>query len=110
MFYKHLGIGKLAILIVYVDDIILTHADVKEIKALREWIATKFEIKDLGLVKYFLGIEFARSKEEIFIKQWKYVLDALSETGMLGCKAAETPIEPNKKLQVTDTADGVDRE
>ena len=47
------------------------------------------------LYKYFLGMEFARSKEGIFVNQRKYILDLLNETGMFGCKVAETPIEPN---------------
>ena len=58
----------------------------------------KFEIKDLGALKYFLGMEFTRSREGIFVNQKKYVID-LNETGMLGCKPAETLIEPNVKLQ-----------
>ena len=59
----------------------------------------EFEIKDLGALKYFLGMEFAQSKEGIFVSQWKYVLDLLDETSMLGCKPMETPTEPNVKLQ-----------
>ena len=55
-------------------------------------------IKDLGMLKYFLGMEFARSKEGIFVNQRTYVLDPLGEIGLLGCKA-ETPIEPNLKSQ-----------
>ena len=47
-----------------------------------------FEIKDLGALKYFLGIEFTRSKKGICVSQWKYVLDLLGETGLLGCKVA----------------------
>ena len=43
-------------------------------------------------------MEFARSKEGIIVNQRKYVLDLLDETGMLGCKPAETPLEPNVKL------------
>ena len=110
MFYRHSETGKLAILIVYVDDIILTGDDAREIETLKGRLATEFEIKNLGAVKYFLGIEFARSKEGIFINQRKYVLDLLSETGMLGCKAADTPVEPNKKLHVTNETDGVNKE
>ena len=43
-------------------------------------------------------MEFARSKEDIFVNQCKYVLDLLNETGLLGCKLVETPIELNLKL------------
>ena len=58
-------------------------------------MAKEFEIKDLGSLKYFLGIEVARSKQGIFISQRKYVLDLLQETGML---------EVNQKLG--DDTDG----
>ena len=59
----------------------------------------EFEIKDLGALKYFLRMEFAQSKEGIFVSQWKYMLDLLDETSMLGCKPMETPTKPNVKLQ-----------
>ncbi|CAL8167648.1 unnamed protein product [Prunus armeniaca] len=55
-------------------------------------------MKDLGDLKYFFGIEVARSKTGIFLSQRKYVMDLLTETGMLGCKPADTPIEMNHKL------------
>ncbi|XP_050117549.1 uncharacterized mitochondrial protein AtMg00810-like [Malus sylvestris] len=49
-------------------------------------------------LKYFLGIEVARSKHGIFLSQRKYVLDLLAETGMLDCKPVDTPIEQNHRL------------
>jgi hypothetical protein len=110
MFYKHSKEGKIAILIVYVDDIILTGDDSAELKKLKERLADEFKIKDLGALKYFLGMEFAKSKECIFVNQRKYVLDLLGETGMLGCKPAETPMEPNTKLQPAKTKSVVNKE
>ena len=109
LFYKHSANNKIAILIVYVDDIILTGDDSLELKNLREKLAKAFEIKELGPLKYFLGIEFARSKEGIFMNQRKYILDLLEETGLLGCKAAETPMEPNLKLQQAEAENMVDK-
>ena len=61
-------------------------------------MAKKFEIKDLGGLKYFLGMEIARSRKGITVSQRKYILDLLKETGMSGCKPADTPIDPNQKL------------
>ena len=55
-------------------------------------------------------MEFARSKEGIFLNQWKYILDLLTDTGMTGCKAAETPMDPNVKLKSAVEDEIIDRE
>lgn len=110
MFYKHSKEGRMAVLIVYVDDIILTGDDVFELDRLKKALAREFEIKDLGPLKYFIGMEFVRSKKGIFISQRKYILDLLGESGLLGCKPAETPIEPNLKLQPASPEEMVDKE
>ncbi|KAF5467582.1 hypothetical protein F2P56_011820 [Juglans regia] len=107
MFYRHTGGDKVAILIVYVDDIILTGDDSNELERLKKILAKEFEIKDLGNLKYFLGMEFARSKKGIFVSQRKYVLDLLGEIGFLGCKAAETP---NLRLQLAKSEEVTNRE
>ena len=54
-------------LIVYVDDIILTSDDSLELEKLKKTLTREFEIKDLGPLRYFFGMEFARSKKGIFI-------------------------------------------
>ncbi|XP_071909660.1 uncharacterized protein [Coffea arabica] len=110
LFYRHSKEGKVAILIVYVDDIILTGDDCGGLENLKKFLAKEFEIKDLGNLKYFLGMEFARSKEGIVVSQKKYVLDLLKETGMMGCRPAETPMEPNLKLQPASVEKVRDRE
>ncbi|XP_057999413.1 uncharacterized mitochondrial protein AtMg00810-like [Hevea brasiliensis] len=91
--------GKITVLIVYVDDIMVTADDREEMVHLKEQLAQEFEIKDLGRLKYFLGIEVVRSDKGIFISQRKYILDLLEETRTLGCKSAESPIKENHKLQ-----------
>ena len=85
-------------MLVYVDDIIVTGNDVGEMNNLRQRLLKEFDIKELGKLKYFLGIEVAHSKQGIFISQHKYVLDLLKETGKLGCKPVDTPIEFNHGL------------
>ena len=87
MFIKHSSQGKIAALIVYVDDIVVTGDDLEAIVQLKKSLSKEFEIKDLGALKYFLGIEVARSKHGIFISQRKYILDLPQKTGMLGCKS-----------------------
>ncbi|XP_022883114.1 uncharacterized protein LOC111399852 [Olea europaea var. sylvestris] len=110
MFYRHTDGDKVAILIVYVDDIILTGDDSNEIERLKKILAKEFKIKDLGNLKYFLGMEFARSNKGIFVSQRKYILDLLGEIGLLRCKAAETPIEPNLILQPANPEEVINRE
>lgn len=56
-------------------------------------LSQKLEIKDLGQLKYFLGMKIARNKEGMSVSQRKYVIDLLTETEMLGSKPAPTPIE-----------------
>ncbi|KAB2617029.1 hypothetical protein D8674_012898 [Pyrus ussuriensis x Pyrus communis] len=67
---------------------------------LKYYLSSEFEMKDLGGLKYFLEIEVARSRDGIYLCQRKYVLDLLSETGMLTCKPAETPIVQNHHLAI----------
>nr|KYP37763.1 hypothetical protein KK1_041022 [Cajanus cajan] len=54
--------GKITALIIYVDDMIVTGNDLDEISSLQESLASEFDMKQLGDLKYFLGIEVARSK------------------------------------------------
>ena len=94
MFYKHSREDKIAILIVYVDDIISIGDDNVKLERLKKKLADNFEIKNLSALKYFLGMKFVRSKEgifvdRIFVDQRKYVLDLLGEIGLLGCKATD---------------------
>ena len=97
VFYRHKG-SYITILAVYVDDIVITGDDVEEIRGLKERLGKAFEVKDLGQLRYFLGIEIARSSKGIILSQRKYTLDLLIETGMLGCRSVATPIDKNQKL------------
>ena len=101
---------KITCLIIYVDDMIITGDDEEEIVTLKGKLFQEFEMKDLGNLKYFLGIEVLRSMQGIFIHQRKYILDLLTETGMLGGKPADTPIVANHGLQVIEGAKATDRE
>ncbi|RVW30562.1 Retrovirus-related Pol polyprotein from transposon RE1 [Vitis vinifera] len=67
---------------------------------LKKYLSEEFEVKDLGNLKYFLGMEVARSRKGIVVSQRKYILDLLKETGMLGCKPIDTPMDSQKKLGI----------
>lgn len=71
-------------------------------KEMKCYLAKIFEIKELGQLKYFLGIEVAHSKKGLFISKRKYTLDFLGETGMLGCKPSDIPMDHNQKFREED--------
>ena len=65
---------------------------------LQNKLATEFQMKNLGGLKYLLGIEVARSKQGIFLSQWKYIHDILSDVGLVDCKPTDTLIVQNHIL------------
>ena len=108
MFVKHTHEGRTVIIIAYVDDIILTRDHKEEIVKLKSFLAHEFKIKDLGNLKYFFGMEIARSKMGIAVSQCKYVLDLLKETRMLSCKPIDTPMDCTIKLGTVEGSALVD--
>ena len=91
------------VLLVYVDDIILAGTSLIEFDRIKNILDGKFKIKDLGTLKYFLGLEVAQSKEGITISQRKYCLDLLKDSGLLASKPATTPLDPSLKLHHDDS-------
>jgi hypothetical protein len=86
------------VILVYVDDIIIAGNDSSAITHFKRFLQDRFHIKDLGQLKYFLGIEVARSKQGICISQRKYTLDILSDAGLLGARPTDFPMEQQLKL------------
>jgi len=98
--------GKILIVCLYVDDLIFT-GDLS-IDDFKNAMKTEFEITDLGLMKYFLGIEVDRSDDGIFICQTKYANEVLKRFRMLNCKPAATPMATGTKLSKDDVGSYVD--
>ncbi|XP_070052697.1 uncharacterized mitochondrial protein AtMg00810-like [Nicotiana tomentosiformis] len=101
VFYKQSIVGSI-LLVVYVDDIVITGSDYAGISSLKSFLHTKFHTKDLGQLKYFLGVEITRSKKGIFLSQRKYILDLLVEIGKLAAKPCSTPMVPTLHLMKYD--------
>ncbi|XP_071738670.1 uncharacterized protein [Rutidosis leptorrhynchoides] len=82
-------------LLVYVDDILITGNDLNEIKRFKTYLNTNFLVKDLGKLKYFLGIEVLKVDNGLCLSQRKYCIELLNEFGLLGSKPVSVPIEQN---------------
>lgn len=90
--------GYFTAVLVYVDDLILAGDNIDEIESLKKKLDDKFSIKDLGMLKFFLGFEIARSNKGIVLYQRKYALDLLKDSGLLGAKPSSTPMDSSQKL------------
>lgn len=85
-------------ILVYVDDFIIADNDISTIHRFKNYLHKCFKMKDLGKLKYFLGLEVARGPEGMFVSQRKYALDIIAECGLLGAKPSPVPTELNQKL------------
>ncbi|KAL7596004.1 hypothetical protein Lser_V15G30641 [Lactuca serriola] len=94
--------------LIYVDNVIIMGNDRKKIEDTKSCLDKNFSIKDLGTLKYFLGIEVARTNEGLVLSQRKYTIDVLENSCMLGCWPSRFPMEQNLKLDKGDDADKVD--
>ncbi|KAK9063841.1 hypothetical protein SSX86_017713 [Deinandra increscens subsp. villosa] len=86
------------LLVVYVDDIVITGSDRDGIQKLKSFLGNKFQTKDLGTLKYFLGIEVSRNRKGIYLSQRKYCLDVLRDSKMIETKNCDAPMIPNGRL------------
>jgi len=97
IFYRHSSVGCIY-LVVYVDDIFLTSSDQHGISQVKQHLCEHFQTKDLGKLRYFLGIEVTQFNTGIVISQRKYALDILEEIGLMDSKSVNTPMDPDVKL------------
>jgi len=97
VFYRHSSVGCIYV-VLYVDDIVLTGSDHHGISQVKQHLCQHFQTKDLGKLRYFLGIEVAQSSTGIVISQRKYAFDILEEIGLMNSKSVDTPMDPNVKL------------
>lgn len=92
------------VILVYVDDILAAVNDVSAINAVKNHLASHFKIKDLGALRYFLGIEVARSSKGIYLNQHKYSLDIVTDMGYMNAKPALIPMKKNHTLLSNTTS------
>uniref|UniRef100_A0A2N9JB37 Reverse transcriptase Ty1/copia-type domain-containing protein n=1 Tax=Fagus sylvatica TaxID=28930 RepID=A0A2N9JB37_FAGSY len=102
LFVLHHG-STTVYLLLYVDDIIITGNNPTAVSDIITQLSTAFELKDLGPLRYFLGLQIEYKKVGLFVHQHKYLTDFLHKFHMTECKAATTPIAPTPSLSTTTT-------
>ncbi|CAL1378863.1 unnamed protein product [Linum trigynum] len=90
------------VLLLYVDDMIVTGSDTERIKELTQSLHAAFNLKELGEASYFLGLEIHRSAAGLLVNQQKYISDLLEIAQFVDCNPCTTPMEQNLKLTHED--------
>ena len=108
LYVKSEGMQNILIVYLYVDDLIYTGTNQQMVEEFKSAMMKEYEMTDLGLMKYFLGIQVQQSKGEIFISQEKYLEDMLKKFHMKDCKPVSTPMALNEKLHLNDGAEKAD--
>lgn len=96
------------ILCLHVDDLLITGSHDKSVSRFKSELMREFEMTDLGVMNYFLDIEFHKSKVGLLMHQMRYALDILKKYDMEHCNASITPCEARVQLSKIDEEDYVD--
>ena len=86
------------LLLLYMDDMIITGDDLSGIQELNNFLSQQFEMKNLGHLSYFLGLEITHSTDGLYITQAKYASELLSRVGLTDSKTIDTPVVLNAHL------------
>ena len=92
----------ITILLLYVDDMIIIGDDMQGIQDLKHFLGRQFEMKDLGPLNYFLGLEVSSFANGYYLTQAKYTFDPISRVSITNSKIVDTPIEYNCRLNSHD--------
>ena len=97
LFLRHTYKGTI-LLLLYVNDMIITGDDLSGIQELKDFLNQQFEMKDLRYLSYFLGLEITHSTYGLYITQTKYASKLLSRAGLTDNKTVDTPVELNAHM------------
>ncbi|XP_027922735.1 uncharacterized protein LOC114180632 [Vigna unguiculata] len=100
--------GDVLFVALYVDDLIFMGSKVELVEEFKEVMKKEFEMTDLGIMKYFLGLEVDQSTTGIFVSQKRYAEELLMKAKMSKCNPVSTPMEPGTKLSKNGEGDKVD--
>jgi len=92
---------KFTAILVYVDDMMIAGNDKQEIIKLKQQLSSQFHMKDLGELRYFLGLEIVRTAQGLFVSQKKYITDLVREYNLAHSKPMKLPLHTQVKLTAT---------
>ncbi|XP_020263962.1 uncharacterized protein LOC109839911 [Asparagus officinalis] len=107
LYVKHKD-DDILIVSLYVDDLLVTGNNIMLVEEFKQEMMQVFEMTDLGLMTYFLGMEVKQGKNEVFICQKKYAKEILKKFQMEECKTVSTPMNQKEKLSKEDGDDKTD--
>jgi hypothetical protein len=103
------GIGNRRLIVgVYVDDLIITGGNSSEVKQFKLQMQDKFQMTDLGKLRFYLGLEVEQRSNGTMVSQGAYALKILKAAALAGCNPSHTPMEQRLKLSKSSTAPAVD--
>ncbi|MCO5564278.1 hypothetical protein L7F22_017937 [Adiantum nelumboides] len=92
----------IVIITIYVDNLINGGDALKDVEHVKALLRKHFDMKDLGELRFVLGIEMIRNEGDIWLSQNKYGLDMLIKYGMANCNPISTPLDQNLKLKIDE--------
>ena len=101
LFIRRTSVG-IVLFLLYVDDMIISGSDASAISEIKQHLFSEFEMKDLGLLHYFLGIEVTSYPKGYLLSQSKYANEIISRAQVTDDKVIDTPIELHAKFSPTD--------
>ena len=88
-------------ILIYVDDLLITSSNLELIQSTKLFLSTQFSMKDLGPIRYFLGIELDHTPQDLFLSQRKYISDLLDDYYMKDSMPLHLPMDSHLKLTTT---------
>ena len=100
--FLHKTYARIVLLLVYVDDIVITGTNSLLITQLQQHLRSSFHMKDLGNLTYFLGLEVHSNSFGIFLYQHKYIQDLVALAGLQSSALVDTPLEVYVKYHMDE--------
>ena len=98
MFVRGRDMASKVIVVIYVDDLLVISASNVEVESVKTGLKNHFSMKDLGLIKYYLGIAITSSENRMALTQTAYIQSILDRFGMSGCNSVSTPLPAKLEL------------